>query len=188
MSEQTVARRYAQTLYEEAESRDCVETVDEDIALLRETLDEVREFSHFINNPVIPKGKKKDVLKALLEERVEPLTLRFVQLLVEKERETTLARIVETYQNLRDDQRGIVEVSARVAHPLDDEARQELVDELEAMSEQRVRLKVEHDPELIGGLIIRMGDRVYDGSVRQKLSNLHDRWSSSMGATNGASA
>lgn len=188
MSEQTVARRYVRALYAEAERQDCVEAVDEDVALLRETVNEVHEFEHFINNPVIPKGKKKDVLQALLEERVEPLTLRFTQMLVEKERETLLARIVETYQQFRDDQRGIVEVTVRVAHPLGEDARQELIDELEEMAGRSIRLRVEQDPELIGGLVVRIGDRVYDGSVRQKLDNLRERWSHRMAATNGVSA
>lgn len=188
MSEQTVARRYANALYQEAQSQECVEAVDEDVALLRNTLDEVHEFARVVDSPVIPQDKKKSVLKALLEERVEPLTLRFVHLLVEKDREKMLPRIVETYQNFRDEQRGIVEVEARVAQPLDDEEREHLVDQLEEMLGRTVRLRVDENPDLIGGLVIRVGDRVYDGSVRQKLENLRDRWAHGVAVSNGASA
>ncbi len=185
MSDQTVARRYANALYQEAESQDCVEAVDEDITLLRTTLDEVDEFTRVVDSPVIPKDKKKAILKALLEERVAPLTLQFVQLLVTKDRAKMLPRIVETYQDFRDEQRGIIEVQARVAHPLGEAEREHLVDELEAMSGQQVRLRVEENPDLIGGLVIRIGDRVYDGSVRQKLENLRDRWSHGVAVSSG---
>lgn len=185
MSEQTVARRYAHALYEEAESRDCLDAVDDDVEWLRQSLDETPAFGRLVDSPVIPQDKKKAVLQALLDERVEALMLQFLHLLVEKERETMLPRIVRAYQDLRDEQRGIVEVQARVAQPLDEADRDKLVDTLEAMAGQTVRLQIERDPELIGGLVIRIGDQVYDGSVRQKLDNLRERWEHPAVATNG---
>jgi F0F1-type ATP synthase, delta subunit (mitochondrial oligomycin sensitivity protein) len=96
-------------------------------------------------------------------------------LLIHKDRETITKPILDQYQALRDEQRGIVDAEATVARPLDDEDREALTDALEAETGKTVRLHVEEDTDLIGGLIIRIGDRVFDASVRNKLANLHDR-------------
>ena len=176
MSDHTVARRYAHALYEEAESQDCVEAVDDDIATLRRTLDEVPEFERTVDSPVISREKKKAIFGALFDERFAALTCKFLDLLVENDRETLLPNIASTYQNFRDEQRGIIEVKARVAQPLDEDDEAKLTQRLEEITGQQVRLRVEHAPELIGGIVIRVGDQVYDGSVRQKLDNLQERW------------
>lgn len=185
MSEQTVSRRYAHALYEEADRRGCVDAVDEDVDMLRQSLAKTHEFARLMESPAIPQDKKQDVLRALLKERVEPLTLRFLVLLVEKDRETQLGTILKTYQDLRDEQRGIVEVRARVPAALSDEERSKLVERLRAMTGKNIRLEVEEEPGLIGGLVVRIGDRVYDGSVRQKLDNLRDTWAHATTAVNG---
>lgn len=185
MSDLTVSRRYARALYEEAERQGRTEAVDEDVDMLRQSLEQTHEFARLVESPVIPQNKKKDVFRALLDERVDPLTLRFLLLLVEKDRETLLSSLLNTYQDLRDEQRGIVEVQARVPAPLNDDERARLTDRLEAMTGKKIRLQVEERPDLIGGLVIRIGDRVYDGSVRQKLDNLRDTWSHTAHAVNG---
>lgn len=176
MSDHTVARRYANALCEEAVDQDCVDAVDDDIATLLRTLDEVPAFVRAVESPVIPAEKKQAVFDALFEERFAPLTCTFLNLLAENDREILLANIASTYQDIRDEQRGIVEVSVRVAQPLDEAGRDRLADRLESITGQAVRLRVEHAPDLIGGLIVRIGDQVFDGSVRQKLDNLQERW------------
>lgn len=188
MSQLTVLRRYANALYEEAERQDCLDAVDDDVALLRQTLAETREFAQFVESPVIPQDKKRDVFRALLQERVHPLTLQFMELLVEKDRETLLADLLDTYRTLRDEARNVVEVQARVPAPLDEAERTKLIERLEAMTGKNVRLEVDHKPTLIGGLVIRIGDQVYDGSVRQKLDNLRDSWGRAAHATAGAAS
>lgn len=185
MSELTVSRRYAHALYDEAEGQNRVEAVDEDVDLLRQSLAETHEFARFVESPAIPRDKKKDVLRALLAERVDALTLRFLLLMVEKDRETLLPSILNTYRDLRDEQRGVVEVGARVPASLGDHERARLTDRLEAMTGKKIRLQVEEQPGLIGGLVIRIGDRVYDGSVRQKLDNLRETWGHAAHAANG---
>lgn len=175
MSQRTVARRYATALYEEANATGVLDAVDEDVAMLRESLGTNDPLSRFFKSPVIPHEKKDAVLQSLLGDRVEGLTLRFLRLLVHKDRETMTKAMLDQYQALRDEQRGIVDAHVRVARPLNDEDRSALVDALEAETGQSVRLHVKEEPDLLGGVVIRIGDQVYDGSVRNKLSALRDR-------------
>jgi F-type H+-transporting ATPase subunit delta len=175
MSQRTVARRYATALYEEADASGVLEDVDDDVLLLRESLESNGELARFFKSPVIPQEKKETIIRELLADRTAELTVRFLRLLVHKDRETMTKAILDQYQSLRDEQRGIVDATVRVARPLGEDDRETIVDVLEEETGQSVRLHVEKDEGLIGGLVIRIGDRVFDGSVRNKLANLHDR-------------
>lgn len=175
MSQSTVARRYATALYQEADDTGVLEDVDDDVLMLRESLEPNSELSRFFESPVIPKGKKHSVIQSLLGDRVEPLLVNFLRLLVRKDRETMTTSILDAYQTLRDEQLGIVDADVTVAQPLADEDEEHLVDVLEEQTGKSVRLHLSEDPDLLGGLIVRIGDHVFDGSVRNRLSALHDR-------------
>jgi F-type H+-transporting ATPase subunit delta len=175
MSRRTVTRRYATALYEEADATGVLADVDDDVQMLRRSLESNRELARFFKSPVIPKEKKDTIIQELLNERVSELLVRFLRLLVRKDRETLTKAILDQYQSLRDEHKGIVEAAVTVAHPLADEDREALVEVLEEKTGKDIRLQLEEDPDLIGGLVIRVGDRVFDGSVRNQLNALRDR-------------
>ncbi|PSQ79556.1 MAG: F0F1 ATP synthase subunit delta [Bacteroidetes bacterium QH_6_63_17] len=176
MSQRTVTRRYATALYEEADQAGVLKAVDEDVLMLRRSLESNRELSRFFESPVIPQEKKDTIIQELLGNRIEGLTMRFLRLLVQKDRETLTKAILDEYQSLRDEHRGIVDAEVTVAHPLSDEDRETLVEVLEEKTEKDIRLHLNEDPDLIGGVVIRIGDRVFDGSVRNQLNVLRDRF------------
>lgn len=175
MSQPIVARRYAQALYEEAERTHVTEQVDADVRLIREALGASRELVMLFESPVVPRERKQAVVRALFESRVQPVTLRFVELLVEKRREALFAAAAEAYQALRDEQLGIVEVAVRTAMPLDADGEKAVVAKLESLTGKRVRLSVTVDESLMGGMVVRVGDTVYDGSVSGRLATLRER-------------
>mgnify|MGYP006279199983 CR=1 FL=1 len=176
MSQRTVARRYATALYEEADDTGVLEDVDDDVLMLRESLEEANHpLLRFFKSPVIPQEKKDTILQELLEDRVAELTLRFLRFLIHKDRETMTKAILDQYQSLRDEQRGIVDAHISVARPLADEDREAVTEALEKSTGKSVRLHVEENEDLIGGLVIRIGDHVFDDSVRNKLANLRNR-------------
>jgi F-type H+-transporting ATPase subunit delta len=176
MSQRTVARRYASALYREADSAGTLEAVDDDVLMLRQSLASNDALRRFFKSPVIPHEKKDDVLQSLLDDRVVPLTLRFLRLLVEKDRETMTEAILDQYQSLRDEQRNIVDAHVTVAKALSEETRDALVGALEEKTGTSIRLHVDENPDLIGGLVIQIGDHVFDGSVRNQLNALRDRF------------
>lgn len=175
MADLTVARRYAQALYEEAEAAGHTAAVDEDVAFIHASMKEAHDLAVALSSPVIPREKKLNVVRALFGERVRPLTLRFLELIVDKGREESIGAILQAYRDLRDRQEGIVEAHARTAQPLGETERAHLVEAIERMTGKRVRLDVTRDPALIGGVVIRVGDTVYDGSVRHQLASLREQ-------------
>lgn len=175
MSDLTTARRYATALNDETKQQGLTERVDADVDLIRESLAGSRELVHFFQSPIIPRDKKQAVIDRLFGERVHPLVLRFMHLIVSKERETLMPAIAEAYRDLRDEALNIVEAEARSALELTEAEREKLVNVLGSMTGKKIRLNVRTDPGLIGGLIVRVGDTVYDGSVRHQLSVLRER-------------
>lgn len=177
------ARRYALALTQEAEQTGQAAAVDADVVFLGETLDNSRELVLLFQSPVVPREKKENVLKALFESRVSPLTMRFLHLLVSKQREALIPAVVEAVRLLRDTNSGTVEAAVRTAKPLSEDDTARLKSSLEARAGKTVRLKVSVEPALIGGLVVRLGDVVYDRSVRHQLETLRVQLAQSVGVT-----
>ncbi len=177
------ARRYALALTQEAAQTGQADAVDADVVLLGETLDGSRELRLLFESPVVPRGKKENVLRALFTDRVSPLTMRFLGLLVSKQREALIPDVVEAVRQLRDSASGTVEARVRTAKPLTDAERDALKASLAARTGAPVRMRVEVQPALIGGLVVRIGDVVYDRSVRHQLDVLREQLTRSAGVT-----
>ena len=170
-----VARRYARALYEEAERASNVERIDADIAFVQATLEDSEALAQLFRNPVVAREKKQEVVRALFASRLDDLTLRFFHMLVGRQRENLFVGIARAWRNLHDERLGIVEAEARAASELSEEERGGLTEALERLTGKKIRLRVRKDSELIGGLVVRIGDTVYDGSVRRRLETLRDR-------------
>ena len=175
MSEITIARRYAQALNEQAAQSGVLEQVDADIELIRASLADSRELRAFFDSPIISREKKADVVKALFGERIQTVTMNFMALLVEKRREGVFPAVVSSYRELRDDQLGTTAVSVRPAYELSDEDQAALVQELKTLTGKQVRLETKVDASIMGGIVIRIGDTVYDGSITNQLATLRER-------------
>ena len=96
-------------------------------------------------------------------------------MLIEKERIAILPDVLRAYRALRDAEEGVVEATATLALPVSDAGRSQLQEAIERMTGKRVRLRVEQDPALIGGIIVRVGDTVYDGSFSHQLATLREQ-------------
>ena len=167
-----VSRRYAQALTEEAQKAGSLEAVDADVALLTETLDGSRELRLALTSPVVSSEKKGAVLQSLFGDKLSDLSLRFLTLLVEKQRDDQIPAILDAYRALRDERTGTVEATVRTAKPMSADERDRLQAALEARADATVRMRVEIDAALIGGLVVRLGDTVYDRSVLHQLQTL----------------
>jgi F-type H+-transporting ATPase subunit delta len=176
MANRQVTRRYAQALYEEADRQGHLSSVDEDVNFLRESLDEAPELARVLRSPVISRSQTQGVLDSLVKPRVGGLTWRFVELLLRKGRAEELGAMLDAYRSLRDKQEGVVEALVRTAHPLSDQEHTRLEKAVTRLTGQpNVRLTVERHPDLIGGVVVRVGDTVYDGSVQHQLHSLRER-------------
>jgi len=175
MSDTLVARRYAQALYDMAGKSGLTERIDDDVSVVGETLAQSRELTRLFASPVVSRDRKAAVLRALFKDRLHGTMLQFLEMLVAKRREGVFPQVVTAYQELRDSALGIVEANVRSAKPMTADEENGIRDALERMTGKNVRLKIEPDATLLGGVVIQVGDTVYDGSVRNQLAHLREQ-------------
>ena len=159
-----------------AEEMHILKNVSDDLTVIQRIMKESHEFQLFLKSPVIKKEKKQEVFKATFGPSVQPLTLQFLSLLIEKEREDALQSVIDAFFRLQDDMLGIIHVSVTTAAELSQPQMAQLKQRFEIYSKKKVFIDVSFDKQLIGGFIARMGDTVFDGSVKQQLKLLRRRF------------
>ena len=162
------ARRYAQAVFELALENRELEKWFDDLTLLSDSVSN-QEFLDFLSQPRVTSEEKTRVVRDALGDLVEPLALNLMSLLATKNIAHILPGITDRYQELLDAQQGIERAEAVTAIPLDDDEQRRITEMLSAMSGGDVRLTTRVDAEILGGMIIRIGDRVMDGSTRSRL-------------------
>ena len=176
MANLRIANRYAEALLSTAEELHILKNVSDDLTIIQRIIKESREFQLFLKSPVIKKEKKQEVLKATFGSSVQSLTLKFLSLLIEKGREDALLSIIEAFFQLQDEMLGIVHVDVKTAVELSQQQTAQLKQRFEAYSKKKVLIDQSIDKQLIGGFIARIGDTVFDGSVKQQLKLLRMRF------------
>ncbi len=170
----SAARRYAEAAFQVA-SRDG--TLDE----WRSELDAAATMASDVRvikvlaNPAIPVERRAAVLGELLGDRASPPVQNLIQLLLRRGRIEALPRVAAEFRRLDDERQGITHATAWTAATLTPDEVGALTERLERSTGRRVALDVEVDPSLLGGLIVRIGDRMIDGSVRGRLERLRNQ-------------
>ena len=165
------ARRYAQAAFEiAAESGDLDRWLD-DLTQLADSAGNA-EFSRTLAAPRIPFARKEAVIRQSLADHVAPLALNLMLLLASRNQVHILPSVADRFQEMMDAHNGVARAEAVSAVPLTDEQRGRVADALADFSGEDVRLANRVDPEILGGMVIRIGDKVLDGSARTRLQNM----------------
>jgi F-type H+-transporting ATPase subunit delta len=165
-----LGRVYAEALFSIARDRSQVEEVGGEIADLVELSRAHPEIGEFLATPVVESAAKVSVLGTAFEGRVSPLVADFVCLVVEKHRFGAFAQVVDAYRTMADEHAGRMRASVRSATALPAAVREEIASLLSREWGRRVELDAETDATLVGGAVVTVDDRVYDGSLRTRLS------------------
>jgi F-type H+-transporting ATPase subunit delta len=173
-----VAYRYARSLMELAQEKGVLAGVQEDMRLVAETCFGSRELIVLLNSPVVKADKKDRILNQVFAGKIGQLTVSFMGILVRKGRERLLPDVAAAFSELYKIEKGIVVAQVGSAVPLSENARAQV----RALAEKQhpgktIELVEKVDPSLIGGIIIRIGDEQYDGSVSRQLTDLRREFS-----------
>lgn len=123
------------------------------------------------------------VLDMLFSSRLGALTMDFLRLLTDKNREDALREISEEFMRRLDERLGIVNMEVLAPLELPKDQREALQRQFEEMTRKKVRLSVSMDEQLLGGLVAKVGDTVFDGSLRRQLELLRERFAENVGST-----
>lgn len=178
MSELRVASRYAKSLLDLAEERGTLEQVKQDMDLFTKTLDENRELRLLLRNPIVKHDKKLAILNAVFGGKVSELTSKFFAIITQKNRENALEFIGTEFQSQYNQLRGVQVAEVTTATPLTAELRAQVSQLVRQQTGQaQVTLNEKVDASLIGGFVLRVGDRLIDDSVSYRLRKLRNEFS-----------
>jgi F-type H+-transporting ATPase subunit delta len=173
---QKVARVYAEALLEEAQERGMAEEILDELRTLLGNVAGVDPLiGNFFLGGLIGRHIREEILRKAFEGRASDLFVDFLLVVNHHDRLDLLRPITEAYQGLLEQRMGKVRVSVRSAVPLDEDHRERLTQQLRQMMNREPVLEIRVVPELIGGLMIQVGDWLYDASVRSRLEALQNQ-------------
>lgn len=169
-----LASRYARAIGELAHEADALERVEGELARLADAMRSDDQFRLVIENDRVPLATKQDLLLRVAGEEHHRLTGLFIRLVVQKRRAAYLDQMYEAFVAFANTIRGVVEVEISSATALHDDEVSGLANSLGKYTGKQVRIANVVDPDIMGGIIARVGDLVIDGSVRQRLERLKE--------------
>jgi F-type H+-transporting ATPase subunit delta len=171
-----LARRYAEALIDAAQKEGQVDAVLEELAEVEsDILDRFPAFSQVLSSSLVPAAEKDRILLEVFEGRASDFVLRFLRVLNRHERLGLIGPIVREARLIWDRRNRRIPVSVRTAYPLDAAQTKALSERLAILVQGTPILSVSTDPRLIGGLVVQVGDHLYDASVKDRLAQLRRR-------------
>lgn len=168
-----LAARYATALFELAMEAGAVDTVARDLSELKTLLSESQDLTRLVKAPVFSADEQRAGMQAVLRHmEATPLTIRFVLTLAKKRRLFALTDIIRAFEAQLGRQRGEIDAEVSAARPLSEAEANELKAVLKSKLGREARLSTRVDPSLLGGLVVNVGSRMIDSSLRTKLEGL----------------
>jgi len=175
MNDATISRNYAETLLILAKKDGQQEQWGNLIDTIGVAMREDRTLKTFLESPKIAASQKIEILARALGKRVPPLFLRFLQTVITKRRQMLIPVIASEYRALIDESEDRVHANVTVARESTEGERDALARQLSRVLGKRVVPHITLNPAILGGLIVKIGDTVMDGSVRRRLATLRSR-------------
>jgi len=175
MRDSTIARNYAEALLELARKADDLEGWGAMISEVAAAVGKDRRLKVFLETPQIGAEQKNEVLARAFQDRMPRLFVRFLQALVKNRRQQLIPEIAFEYRNLLDEVQGRVHAQVTVARTPDDGTTEHIARELSRVVGKTVVPHMVVNPAILGGVVVRLGDTVMDGSVRRRLTMLRSR-------------
>lgn len=167
-----LALRYAEALFELASEKQALDSVEKELALVEETLAAYGELATLLYHPQVPLAAKKETITRVFGPQVADFVRNFLLLLVDKRRETALPAIIKEYRALANEARNIAEAEVTTAMPLAEGEKTALAAKLSAATGKNVILKTHVDERIVGGVVVKIGSKLIDGSVVRQLEAL----------------
>jgi F-type H+-transporting ATPase subunit delta len=166
-----IAVVYARSLFEVAKDQDKLDTVRDELGAFADALSESRELQVFLFSPYFSTQEKEDGLERAVSD-ADPVVLNFLELLIEKHRMPVLFRIRENYDRLWEEENKLLPVEITSAVELDESIARQLGDRIAEQTGRKVELSSHVEPDILGGIVVQVGNAVLDASVRNRLEQL----------------
>ena len=170
-----ISKRYARAFFDIAGEEKKLEQYYDELHQFSSVIAQNKDLGGFLANPIFEQESKKKVLEKIIGKlSLSPMTINFLKLLIDKKRIDILPDIETCYRQLMDETLQKVRVTVKTAFPLSGEMQSYITSSLKKMTGRTVDVTVENDKNLLGGIVIGVGDTLYDGSIKNQLNNMRN--------------
>jgi F-type H+-transporting ATPase subunit delta len=166
-----IAAVYARSLFEVAKEQNKLDAVREQLGAFADSLDETRELQVFFFSPYFSSKEKEDGLDRAVTD-ADPIVVNFLKLLIENHRMPVIFRLRREFDGLWRKENRLLPVQVTSAVELDDATVKHIGDRIAEQTSRRIDLSSSVDPEILGGIVVRVGNSVLDASIRNRLEKL----------------
>lgn len=168
-----LASRYAKALLDLAVEQNAVDTTLQDIQMLDAICKQSSDFANMLRSPIIKADKKQDIINAVIGSKLQPITQGFLKLMISKGRESNMPEIASAFINQYKGMKNIKTVKLTSATPLSDVVKQTIINKIATpMHNGQIEVTEVINPDIIGGFILQMDDKLVDASVRRDLNDV----------------
>jgi F-type H+-transporting ATPase subunit delta len=172
MSNSTVAKRYALALFQLSKENNLLDQMEEELRVVKNVVTSSKDLNAVLKSPKVTIEKKKEIVKGSFA-KFNPLVLNTLMILIDRHREDQIADVVDRFVDLANDERGIAEAKVYSIRPLTAEETNALSATFAAkVGKKSLRIENIVDTDILGGIKLRIGNRIFDGSLRGKLDRL----------------
>jgi ATP synthase F1 delta subunit len=168
---EAIAEVYARALFEVAKEHGLLDEVHDDLTAFAQALSDNRQFAVFFFSPYFSTEEKKDGLKRAVT-GAEPVFMNFLEALIERHRMPAIFRIRDRYQDMWEDERDLLPVEVTSAVALDESTVASIGERIGQQTKRTVELSSKVDPDILGGIVLRVGNVILDASIRNRLEQL----------------
>ncbi|MGN6567014.1 MAG: ATP synthase F1 subunit delta [Flavipsychrobacter sp.] len=173
MQNPRLASRYAKSLFDLATEKNSLEDALKDMQLLISICSHSSDFTAMLRSPIVKADKKMHIVDAILKGQIHAITQAFVHLLISKGREANLPEIATAFVSQYKEMKKIKTVKLTTAVPVNENVKVSIMAKIAAgLQGSTVELATDVNPELIGGFVLEMEDKLFDASVRRELNNI----------------
>ena len=172
MAAKDIARVYASSLLELGTEHKVLPDLEEEIKFVAGMVTDDRNFRNFLTSPGITKDAKREFIEKIFKGKLSDYIINFIKVLIDNDRQSAIAEIYETFTGLIDEVNNRQKVTIITSAELDSTLKSKLAAKLKDVFKKEIILKEEIDPNILGGIIIKVGDTVIDGSLAKDLRNI----------------
>jgi F-type H+-transporting ATPase subunit delta len=166
-----IAQVYSRSLFEVAKEQDKLDAIRDQLGEFTDALNDNRDLQVFLFSPYFSTVEKKEGLRKVLD-GADPAFQNFLELLVEKHRMPTLFRIRRQFEERWQEENRLLPVSVTSAIELDDETVEQISSRIAEQTDRKIELTTDVNPEILGGIVLRVGNSILDASIRNRLEQV----------------
>ena len=167
-----LAIKYSRAMFLLAQEEGKLVEYGQELQSLAEGLESAPELKAFLESPMIPRQAKQEAAEKIFAGELSPMVMNFLRLLLDKQRVSIFREIVRQYENFANEAQGILVADVTTARDLSDSLGERLMAKLGEVTGKKIKLRKHLDEKLLGGAVVRMGDRLLDGSLRSRMKAL----------------